>query len=178
VPFDDPRWAEYRAVLAKVDAKFAEIAARHPQQMACQRGCHGCCQPGLSVSAIEAAHIRAWLQAHPLVAGELRALAEVDPHRGARCALLDAAGQCSIYAARPLLCRVHGAPTRTPQPDGSVALDVCPLNFADSPLDAVESVNFIDQQLVATLLYVVGRRFDPADSGERTPLQPDALLGP
>lgn len=178
MPYDDPRWSEYRAVLAKVDAKFAEIAARHPQQIACQRGCHGCCQPRLTVSAVEAAHIRAWLAAHPDAVAQLDALAIADPHAGQRCAFLDADGGCAIYPVRPLLCRVHGAPTRTPQPDGRVALDVCPLNFAQSPLDAIDAASFIDQQLVATLLYVVGRRFDPADPGERTALHREALLQP
>jgi hypothetical protein len=57
-----------------------------------------------------------------------------------------------------------------------VSLDVCPLNFAQSDLDALDAASFIDQQLVATLLFVVGRRFDATDDGARIPLQLAHLL--
>lgn len=174
-------FAEYRAVLAKVDAKFAEIQARHPAAFACRRGCHGCCAPGLSVTEVERAHIAAWLRADPARIDRLQALAAQDPHGGTRCALLDADGTCAIYAVRPMLCRAHGAPTRlAAEPGAPPRHDVCPLNFAaptDPPLAALPAGDVIDQTLLATLLSVVDRRHDPARAGLRTPLQLPDILG-
>lgn len=175
-------FAEYRAVLAKVDAKFAEIQARHPQQFACRRGCHSCCLPGLTVAEVERAHIAQWLAEHPEKMQELGELAAANPHEGQRCALLDAQGACAIFAVRPLMCRVHGAPTRvTLQAEAAVQLDVCRLNFAAPGAPALMDLppgDFVDQQLVATLLYVVGQRFAGELAGRRTALQLAVLLDP
>lgn len=173
-------FAEYRAVLAKIDAKFADIVARHPAQFACQSGCHACCLPDLSVSALEADHIRAALQADPTLRAAVQALQGASVWSGQRCALLDARGQCSIYAVRPALCRAHGAPTWLQSAEGAQSRDVCPLNFADQPLAQLDASDGIDLTTLTTLLYVVGARHAqrnglPVDRG-RVPLTPEALL--
>lgn len=175
-------YSEYRAVLAKVDAKFAEIEQRHPQQFACRRGCHSCCLPGLTVAEVERAHIAEWLDRHPETVAHLQQLAASDPHSSQRCAFLDAQGGCAVFAVRPLMCRVHGAPTRvTGQSGGGVVLDVCRLNFAgpQAPLlSDLPTADFVDQQLVATLLYVVGQRFAGPLAGRRTVLRLGPILQP
>ncbi len=160
---------EYQAVLAKVDAKFAEIVARRAEQYACARGCHSCCLPGLSVAHIEAAHIRAWLAEDPERSSRVRSLLAARPHGDSRCALLDASGGCSIYPVRPLLCRAHGVPTRLREGDRE-QVDVCHKNLTQVPLTSLDPSELIDQNLLATLLYVLGRRRDPHDDGSRVPL--------
>ncbi len=176
------RFAEYRAVLAKVDAKFADIQARHPQQFACRRGCHSCCLPGLTVAEVERAHIAEWLAVHPEKVTELAALATANTHGGQRCAFLDAQGACAIFEVRPLMCRVHGAPTRVAlQAEATVQLDVCRLNFAGPAAPELKDLpagDFVDQQLVSTLLYVVGKRFAGALAGRRTALELAAVRDP
>jgi hypothetical protein len=173
-------FAEYAAVLAKVDAKFAEIQGRHPAEFACRRGCHSCCLPGLSITELERAHIAAWLREDPLRIDQLRQLAQRDPHQGRRCAFLDDEGACAIFAVRPMLCRAHGAPTRVPRELGQPPLiDVCQLNFArgeSPPLSALPPGDFLDQALLATLLSVVDRRFDAARAGQRAALTVAAIL--
>src|SRR5262249_45205888 len=94
--------ATYRALLMKVDAKFAEIQARHPAAFRCGAGCHACCQSGLTVSALEAAALRDYLEARPELVVRLRELAAKDPFRGTRCALLGEGGRCAVYEARPV----------------------------------------------------------------------------
>src|SRR5690606_34830681 len=122
--------ATYAELTRKVDAKFAEIRAARGGDMQCASGCHGCCEPGLTVPPLEATAIRRHLAAEPAAAAQVAELAAADPHGGTRCALLTAEGRCAIYAARPLICRSHGAPVafRTAA-DGPWQLDVCPLNF-------------------------------------------------
>jgi hypothetical protein len=89
----------YPEVAAKIDAFFARVEARHGEDMRCATGCSDCCQPGLTVTRVEAEAIRAIVPAGFVVEGD-------------RCAALDPAGRCKIYAARPFVCRSHGAPIR------------------------------------------------------------------
>ncbi len=157
-----PEFAEYSAVVAKVDAKFAAIATAHGAQMQCVLGCHGCCQPGLTVGFLQREAIRSWLSYHPDFVDQLRQLALEQPHGSSRCGMLDGAGACLIYPVRPLICRSHGAPVRV---DGD--LDVCPFNFRGQPLEGLPPGDSIDVQTVDTLLYVVSMRFAPKDRGQR-----------
>jgi Fe-S-cluster containining protein len=127
--------AEYRAVVAKVDAKADEIFARRDDDVACRKGCADCCAPGLSVLPVEAFAIETKLEERA-AAGDA-ALPSVDDKR---CVFLDSGGACSIYEDRPLLCRTHGLPIRMPGGGGRGQLPVldddtwaCALNFTQAP---------------------------------------------
>jgi Fe-S-cluster containining protein len=118
---------------SRVDAHFDAAVARTPEAFACQAGCDSCCQQRFSVFEVEAAPIRralAELEASdPSLRERIRRQGR-DPHATA-CALL-VAGQCSVYADRPLICRSHGLPIAVQDPDhpeGPLTLDHCPLNF-------------------------------------------------
>lgn len=166
------RLAEYRAVVAKVDAKFEEIRARHADSFACSSGCHACCAPGLTVSGVEKAAIEQHVQQTEGLRDTLEALDRERPHGEARCRFLDAAGQCAIYAVRPIVCRSHGAPVRVP----GGRLDACPLNFKGVPLDRLEPTDSLNVETLSTLLFVIGRRFDPGDDGRRHALTVHGIL--
>ena len=86
----------YREVRAKVDAQFEKIYQKHRAAFSCAEGCHACCAPDLSVTRVEADVIRAYLAERPEVVESLKDLAQRDPHRGQRCALLDDEGRCRI----------------------------------------------------------------------------------
>lgn len=64
------------------------------------------------------------------------------------CAMLDDAGQCSVYPARPLICRSHGIPVKV-----ASATDFCPLNAG---LEAAPALNL---DLLNTLLVAVNARY-------------------
>lgn len=153
-------WADYRTLASRIDDFFAAVQARHPQALRCQAGCAGCCQAGLSVSAIEAAAIRDYLKRSPpalrrQIARQAQAAAAADSVANPTtsdllsprsCVFLDAAEQCAIYPVRPLFCRSQGLPLayakelipaealRFSARDGR-AVVCCPLNFAASPSD-------------------------------------------
>jgi Fe-S-cluster containining protein len=146
---------------AEWEAEFHRVRSEFSDRMQCRRGCSMCCSQMFSVSALEAAVIanavaglpaefqaqlrrdaRAYVQtatelglAEP--AGESESLA---PRTGVRlpCPALrnDA---CSIYTARPLICRKWGIPVYDPsKPDRLLA---CELNFqAGETVDAREIV--------------------------------------
>jgi len=166
---------EYRAVLAKVDAKFADIRGRHEASFGCRNGCHACCAPGLRVATVEQQHLAEHIRMTPGLRTQLEALAAADPHGGTRCALLMADGACAVYEARPLICRSHGAPVRVREA-GQVRLDVCSLHFRGVQLAALPPGDCIDVETLNTLLFVVNRRAHPDDAGERHLLTLEAIL--
>lgn len=138
----------------KVDGFFARVAARHGADMQCSTGCSDCCHVRLTITAVEAAAIRAHVTTW--AAEQRRNLADTGPAH--HCAALDAAGRCKIYPARPLVCRSHGVPIRL---RGQLPMvQACHRNFRRTEPDP-DCV--LDQAtLSATLLAV-----DAAESGSR-----------
>ena len=147
---------------AKVDAFFARVADRHGADMQCATGCSDCCHVRLSVTGVEAAAIRALVASWP--AAQRAELADQGP--ADRCAALDpATGRCRIYAARPLVCRSHGAPIRLTRQSLPV-IEACHRNFRHSEADA-DCV--LDQGTLSALLLAV-------NGGDTTRIDLAALL--
>lgn len=121
----------------------------------CRRGCTACCSQLFDITLLEAAYISRHLRRlTPEKQVELRRRAEAYrpqrrrllagrarerwaqrvvgrlPLEGLRlpCPALDPNGTCSIYEARPLVCRQFGMPLYNPQRPG--VLGACELNFS------------------------------------------------
>ena len=166
----DPLLQQYRALVAKVDAFWAQAVRVQAVGFRCASGCDDCCKPRITVFPVEAVAICAHLKSvDPALRARLARLADQVDH----CAfLLD--GHCSIYDARPVICRTHGLPLRV---DGQ--LDHCPLNFTDV---APEPAIVLDLEQINTLLALVDRLHaeaveDPVDR-PRVPLVNLAKAGP
>lgn len=167
--------AEYRALVAKVDAFFGRVQGRYADRMRCAAGCSGCCGHHLTVSRVEAESIARHLSAMPDREREaLRARAAALGSSDGPCPALDAEGRCGIYEARPLICRTQGLPMRV----GSSALpvlgetdaqglSVCPLNFEGEPLSALDADCVLAVETLDATLAVVNRRAFPGDPLER-----------
>jgi Fe-S-cluster containining protein len=169
--------SEYRQLLTDLDRFGEMLAMRFPVEITCHLGCTGCCQQHLSVFQIEAENLRAFISSLPEKRqAELRERARAtlareadfaarqvpppdefppEPERAIPCpALIDNA--CSIYEARPVICRTHGFPLLYIDEEAEEALlDVCPLNFSESEddLDAltrndVFEMNLVNERLV------------------------------
>ncbi len=106
---------------------FEKIQLKHSTKMECKAGCSKCCMTDISVFEIEADRIKEW---HELQTAEkkaeLKTLWEAPVEKGA-CSFLYQ-GNCSIYEARPLICRTQGLPIFVASEN---VLDYCPLNFKD-----------------------------------------------
>jgi uncharacterized protein len=124
--------ATVRGLHDEVDRSAGALAERHRERLRCGRGCHACCVDGLTVFEVEAERIRA----HH---AELLRSGRPSPPGG--CAFLGDAGECRIYPDRPYVCRTQGLPLRWLEDgprDESVELrDICPLNEAGEPLEAL-----------------------------------------
>ncbi len=160
----------YGALAAKVDAFFDRVHAAHAAEMQCGSGCSDCCSVRLTVTLVEAATIAAALAAMPEEerrAIGARASSSSSAAGSERCAALDAGDRCSIYAARPLVCRSHGAPIRRRDPDRSLpVVDACPRNFAAGFGDVPEADCF-DQETISTVLAGLDAALADAVGAER-----------
>ncbi|MFZ9886398.1 MAG: YkgJ family cysteine cluster protein [Myxococcota bacterium] len=150
--------AEYFAALERIEEAANVIFARRRADIACRKGCASCCVDGLTVLSVEAAAIAMHL--------EETGFANAPAPSPGGCAFLDAAGACTIYEARPVLCRTHGVPIRmstSDDPERSRTslrvldnVSVCELNFRER--DAVPE-DILDGERLAALLLVVEQRF-------------------
>ena len=76
---------EYDNLRDKVDAQFEQIFNKHQREMECNKGCHDCCAPDLSVTQVEAEMIKSFLIARPDRIEAINELIESNPHQNARC---------------------------------------------------------------------------------------------
>lgn len=145
----------YRELAAKVDAFFARVHARHGDEMRCAAGCAACCQAGLTVTRVEAdAIVERVGELDRAARARLRATLE---RGGARCAALDEAGRCQIYAARPIVCRSHGVPIRMRDARGLPVVDACALNFTARGAGGADADCVLDQTTLSTTLLAIDR---------------------
>jgi Fe-S-cluster containining protein len=155
--------SRYAELTAKVDAFFTRVANRHGDDMQCGSGCSDCCHVRLTITAVEAGALREEIATWP---GEQRAALAANVHAAApdRCAALDPGGRCLVYAARPIVCRSHGAPVRM-RKDSLPVIESCFRNFTHTE-PAADCV--IDQETLSALVLAVNR--DDGADGARVDL--------
>jgi Fe-S-cluster containining protein len=93
---------DYLALLSKVDAHFAKLAKDHAADISCRRGCAKCCVAGIAVCRVELDHIADFMKE--------RGIAKPANRKDGHCLFLGAGETCIIYEARPVVCRLWGAP--------------------------------------------------------------------
>lgn len=107
----------------RIDSFFRKAVEEHPAAFACGPGCSACCRVDLTVFPVEAERVRTALQG---LSAEARQAAADRVRASGFCALLDEAGRCIAYDARPSICRSHGLAILV---DGH--LDPCPQNYRE-----------------------------------------------
>lgn len=165
---------DYLALIEKVDQKADEISNKQKESINCQKGCHSCCLPGISVSKIEASAIKKFIVQNPEVLEVAKTLQKENPHGGRRCKFLDSQGGCVIYSSRPIICRTHGLPVRLKEKD-QVIESCCHLNFTDG-LGQVQQYSWINLDLLNSLLALINTKYFPGDQS-RYLLNLDSILG-
>lgn len=104
---------------------FDKIHQKHAASMECKKGCSKCCKTDISIFEIESQRISDWFLS--LEIDEQKRLKDMwqTPHQEGYCTFLYS-DQCTIYEARPLICRTQGLPLYVASEN---VLDYCPLNF-------------------------------------------------
>lgn len=148
-----------------VDRMVTPLVQQHATRLHCRRGCTGCCVDDLTVFEVEAAVI---LRHHATL------LAEEAPHPTGRCAFLDRAGACRIYAHRPYVCRTQGLPLRwMEEADGEPRelRDICELNETAEPIEALDADACWTLGPVEVRLSDLQQTATPATAGTRVKLR-------
>lgn len=146
----------YRQLCDKVDAFFARVATRHPQELECDRGCYDCCDVRLTVTGVEAAAVRsAWLALSSERRDEVRATWR---DGATACAALDRQGRCAVYEGRPLVCRSHGVPVRMLDKRSLPVLEVCHRNFTSHGPEQADADCVLDQSTLSAMLLLVDQQ--------------------
>lgn len=118
---------------------FDKIAEKNALNMECKKGCSQCCMTDISVFEIEADRIRDYVRTHVADSekrDQLQKVWETKPIAGACHFLIE--NQCSIYEARPVICRTQGLPLYLSTEN---VLDFCPFNFKDGNPDKSDWLN-------------------------------------
>jgi len=139
----------FQAIRRDADAELERNRKRYRRRMQCRPGCDECCRRLFQVSELEAAALsgsvaalepelrrRLERRARAYLVRRREILAERGyvqtwgalPRAGERLecpALID--GRCAVYAARPISCRLYGAPLAYPSRPGRIF--ACELNF-------------------------------------------------
>jgi uncharacterized protein len=162
---------------------FQRVLEKHGSAMSCRAGCSACCHVSLDVFESEALRMVAWardlaksgraaLQEALLRAKSEGGTAGLDAlgKKRAPCVFLSG-GFCSVYEARPVICRTQGAPLQLKKDDGkgnvTVAVDACPLNFK-SEGTFPEREEWLDLDRL-TVLQVLAQRQYAASINETLP---------
>jgi hypothetical protein len=121
----------------------------------------------LTVTAVEASAIRdevaGWSDDRRAALAATAAATSPD-----RCAALDASGRCLIYAARPFVCRSHGAPVRLAAERHRRALPIVQSCFRNFTRTQPDPDCVLDQTTLSALVLAVDR--DAGGDGSRVEL--------
>lgn len=130
---------DFTALLARADAWYRQVQARHPDKVPCTRGCRDCCLGLFDISQADADLLREGLaQADPATRQDIESRARAilsqirerlpqfgdtlagmkpgevdalcDEVGEVECPVLGPEGECRLYAHRPLTCRLSGIP--------------------------------------------------------------------
>ena len=168
-----------RALIQIVDAGMAEAERRSGSWLACRVGCHECCIGPFPITQLDAARLRAGLEAldarDPQRAGRIRNRARASVTRLRRefpdnpvrqvleleeaagdepCPALDPdSGACDLYPARPITCRTFGAAVRFRSEPEAHAVGVCELCYRGATDEQIAACEVeIDTRLESDLL--------------------------
>lgn len=107
---------------------FDKVYSKYNSSMKCAEGCSKCCFTDISIFEVEATRIKNWFDSlSDDQKMSLKTLWRTPVPEGACCFLYK--DRCSIYEARPIICRTQGAPLFIQSEN---VLDYCPLNFEDA----------------------------------------------
>src|SRR4030095_9595019 len=112
-----------------IQTEFDRNLQLYGDQIQCRKGCSKCCSQIFNITPLDAWIIREHLRSLPILQrDELKKRAE-EYKKGNPCPALGNKGECTIYEARPVICRRFGMPIydyKNPE-----KIHACDLNFKE-----------------------------------------------
>jgi Fe-S-cluster containining protein len=131
-------FTEYESLVAQVDAVFKKVSDNYAAEVRCKEGCSDCCHALFDVTLIEAMYLNAkFSELDEISRNEMLIEADKADRKAnvlkkkiskeasqadhseillrtakerIRCPLLNSSDKCSLYAYRPITCRIYGVP--------------------------------------------------------------------
>lgn len=144
----------YKALREEIEASAIKLWDEHSCNMACKKGCDKCCL-NFDVFPIEFDFIKQQVKAmYPDVLSQL-----APTEAGEKCFFLKD-HRCSIYEARPIICRTHGYPLLYMNDEGDQwELSHCELNFTDVDEDYFHEDNCYPQDTFNSRLFMLNKEY-------------------
>ena len=130
--------SELKKLQLKASKAFDTYLSKYADNMQCQKGCSNCCYTDLTIMSWEESLIYEWFaKLSPDEKSDLKKRWNNNKNPKSKivfnqpalpCAfLID--DQCSIYEARPIICRTQGMFVTWTEEKAEIKRSVCPLNF-------------------------------------------------
>ena len=168
--------SDLRPLQRKAEQSFNAFFEKYKEDMACAQGCSRCCVGGLSVFAWEAAIITdwfhalspeqkaAWKERQEVPSSQNQPFINSDGDEDRPCAFLRG-DSCSIYEARPSLCRTQGMALSLKSEQGERLRDWCPLNFSTSEPQSQDDLNLDQLNAMLSQAQLIHERENPEALG-------------
>jgi hypothetical protein len=147
--------ANYHKLCSYCDLIWKRVREAYPNEIACRKGCGTCCELQ-SVNQLEAHVIASYIKNCHNGGNDFSTHAKPPSGKSGAgpCPFLHDSGQtCSIYPARPTICRTHGLILRSTEFSQSRAQAAsCPYNFPsfhpnDFPVELTIDIDNITKNL-------------------------------
>lgn len=169
----------YRRLLEEIDGWFARCLERYPEQIACRKGCCGCCRGLFDITLLDAALLQhgvarlpapqrqqvldrcrkripelrqRWPEfSPPFILNHLPddEWQQMPEDDTTPCPLLSDAGICMVYPWRPMICRLHGLPNIDLSGEDFTS-EICSLNFTGVDPYTLEGVQWKFREVFET----------------------------
>jgi len=155
---DRSLFKHYEALQRKIDRYCDQARQKFGPRLQCRAGCALCCAQDIAVLPVEFHFLRA----HPAIT---EATKQLGTRTSQGCVFLHE-DRCTIYQARPVICRTHGLPLLV-RSGGTQQRDCCPLNTRSLVLESLERSDLLDLETLNTMLGAVNLLFCRQTGRER-----------
>jgi len=144
----------YLSLRNEIDAQTEALWNQHHNNMACKKGCDQCCLD-FDVFPLEFDVIKEQVEReYPEVLDR-----STPEESGEKCFFLTN-HQCSLYNARPIICRTHGFPLLYMNEAGDQwELSHCELNFTQVDEDYFHEENTYPQDTINSKLFMMNKAY-------------------
>jgi Fe-S-cluster containining protein len=125
---------------------FNKVFQKHSQKMKCANGCSQCCYTDISIFTWEANLIMEWFDQLALEEKKNLQNSWLNNQTNPLACTFLMNDSCSIYPARPIICRTQGMPIEI---DGK--FDCCPLNFTEGLPEKSDILNVERLNILSSL---------------------------
>lgn len=144
--------SEYRKLRTQIDSEVANLEKTHTEHLKCKSGCDLCCMD-YRIFPVEYYSILNELKENNPILNELKTDLPKDT-----CVFLQN-HKCSIYGARPIICRTHGLPLLFANDNGEWELSACELNFTQFNFEEFTFDNTFPQDKFNSKLFLLNKKF-------------------